>query len=187
MNPVATPTPPPLPLPDIRGIVPPQPYSLGAASLWALAIIAALLVVVLLIRYFYRRRAKPAPPLTPRAAAAARLLALRRKLEELDAREFGGEVCDVLRSYVGAQYRLRLDRQTSAEFLVSIAGSSVFSPLEQSLLAEFLNQCDLLKFARADATTAAKEHLLEQAEEFVAGSQAAPPPVPALAEPLAKS
>jgi hypothetical protein len=49
--------------------------------------------------------------------------------------------------------------------------SSPFSEDEKSLLEDFLNRCDLIKFARYEATTSDSELLLEEAIRFVKGGQ----------------
>jgi hypothetical protein len=166
LMPAATPEPP-----QLKDIVPPQPYFIPANYLWlAGGIIALLAAAYLAWRCFRRFIAKPPPRPNPRQAAAARLRELLRRAPEMDARLFGTEVCDVLRVFIGEQYRLHPERQTSAEFLASIAGSTHFTPRDHALLAAFLEQCDLLKFARHDAALPAKERLIEQATEFVEGS-----------------
>ena len=126
--------------------------------------------------WFLLRRPKTVvgPTFTPRQIAARRLQELEAQMDDLDARAFGGAVADVLRVYIGAQYGLHPERQTSEEFLASITGSRAFSVTEHALLREFLAGCDLLKFARADATLDGKRRLLVQALEFLEGS--APPP-----------
>ncbi len=90
--------------------------------------------------------------------------------------DFGAAVADVLRVYIGAQYGLHPERQTSEEFLSSITGSREFSVVEHALLREFLEGCDLLKFARADATLGNKRRLLRQAGDFLEDS-AQPPSI----------
>lgn len=186
MNPAAT------PLPDIRDIVPPHPYFLPAQYLWLLLAAVALVAAGWWAAVWFRQTRKIAP-LTPRQVAALRLQDLQRNIENIDPRTFGGEVCDVLRIYIGNQYGLHPERQTSSEFLNSITGSTVFTPAEHGLLADFLEHCDLLKFAQHDATLPAKQSLLEQATNFlehtgpVAHIPEAPPvpapsPAPALIE-----
>lgn len=166
---------------DIRSIVPPQPFSLYASWPW-LAVAGGCLVLAALVFWFLvrRRPAQLAPGLrlTPRQLAARRLQELEAQMDTLGAREFGGEVADVLRVFIGAHYGLHPERQTSEEFLASIGGSRTFSVVEHSLLREFLEGCDLLKFARADATLAGKRRLLVQAREFLEGSAQTPPPLP---------
>ena len=68
------------------------------------------------------------------------------------------------------QYQLPVTRQTSVEFLNALAASSPFSGDEQSLLSDFLNRCDLIKFARYDATREDSRLLLGEADRFVKGA-----------------
>ena len=181
--------PTPTPLPDIRDIVPPHGFVLPVQYLWY--ILAALAVFVLgWLAAVYLRRARRIAPLTPRQVAAMRLQDLQRRIEETDPRTFGGEVCDVLRAYIGSEYGLHAQRQTSEEFINTISSSTVFQPAEHKLLQEFLQHCDLLKFARYDATLPAKQGLLDQAANFLENTgvppvtaplSTAPTPLPTMA------
>ena len=165
--------------PDIKDIVPPQPFYVSGSFWWLVIAGACLLwaapVLWLLLR---PKRQPPAPLPSPREVAERRLRELEARMEHLDARTFGGAVCDVLRGYIGAEFGLAAERQTSPEFLASIGGSRVFSVREHHVLAEFLEACDLLKFARADATLDRKRHLLRQAGEFLENSSRPPQPPP---------
>ncbi len=173
----ATPLPSASPAPDIRSIVPPQPFYIAAGGFW-LVLAGVCLALAGLVLWLILRRAKTVvvgPVLTPRQVAARRLHELDAQMHTLDAREFGGAVADVLRVFIGAEYGLKPERQTSEEFLGSITGSRKFSTGEHALLRDFLGGCDLLKFARADATLDGKRRLLIQALEFLEGSAQAPP------------
>lgn len=157
--------------PDIRSIVPPQPYYLGGGWWWLAAVGVCLALAALAAWMFLRKPKKPAAPaLTPRQLAAQQLRELETRMDAMDARTFGGAVADVLRVYIGAQYHMHPERQTSEEFLASITDSRAFSTVEHALLTEFLDGCDLLKFARADATHEGKRRLLKQAADFLEDS-----------------
>ena len=168
--------------PDIRGIVPPQPYFVNASP-WLLVLAAVCVLLALLVAWYLIFRTvapKPGPQLTPRERAEQRLRELAVRADRLDPRAFGNEVADVLRAYIGGQFGLHPERQTSQEFLGSVSGARAFTRSEHVLLTDFLEGCDLLKFARADATPERKQHLLSQAADFVRSS--APPPLPEKAE-----
>jgi hypothetical protein len=81
--------------------------------------------------------------------------------------------CEILRRYVTEQHGFPVTRQTSVEFLNALTKTSQFSSDEKSLLEDFLNRCDLIKFARYEATSADSELLLEEATRFVKGGQLA--------------
>jgi hypothetical protein len=54
-----------------------------------------------------------------------------------------------------------------------LAKASPFSTEEKSLLEDFLDRCDLIKFARYEATMSDSESLLQEAIRFVKGGQLA--------------
>ena len=177
---------PTTPPPDIRSIVPPQPFYIQAGGFWLVVAGVCLVLALVALWFLLRRPTKVSvPTFTPRQLAAQRLQELEARIDTLDARAFGGAVADVLRVYIGAQYGLQPERQTSEEFLSSITGSRTFSVVEHALLREFLESCDLLKFARADATRDGKRRLLGQALDFLEGSAQTPPPLSASLTPAA--
>lgn len=100
---------------------------------------------------------------------------LRARSAELDAYALSIAVSDILRSYVSAQFGLRATKQTSVEFLESVRASKNFTDRDRALLADFLETCDLVKFARHEATAAESARLLDEASEFV--NQKGEPPV----------
>ena len=155
----------------------------GIAPVWLwLSLAAVLIVAAALVWWFYfrnRPRKPPVPSLSPRQIATARLQEILTRMHDMAPRDFGNEVCDILRAFIGAQYGLQPERQTSPEFLEFVGRSHAFSTHEHALLQDFLDGCDLLKFARLDATRDAKERLVQEATEFLEGSAPrTPPPLP---------
>jgi uncharacterized protein DUF4381 len=159
---------------DIHEIAPPVDYSLVPP--WVIyAAIAAGLVLLGLLGWWIRKRAlRPKPVESPRARALAALERITREMEMLTPYQFSIAVSDILRGYVTEQYNLPVTRQTSVEFLEMLAKSSPFSSDEKSLLQEFLGRCDLIKFARYDATPDDSRQLLEEARQFVKGARLEP-------------
>jgi hypothetical protein len=159
----------------LNDISPPVDYSL--IPTWAVFVAAFLTLVLIgaLTWWFMRwRRRRPKRQQTQRERALELLERARAEINRLTPYEFSIRVSDILRRYVTAQYHLPLTRQTSVEFLESLARTSSFSEDEQSLLGDFLNRCDLIKFARYEATTADSELLLDEALRFVKGGQLEP-------------
>lgn len=93
------------------------------------------------------------------------------QVERVNPYEFSIRVSNILRGYVTEQYGLPLTRQTSVEFLEQLARNQQFSGDEKTLLQDFLNRCDLIKFARYQATSADSRMLLEEATRFVKGGE----------------
>ena len=113
------------------------------------------------------------PPKLPREIALEELERISLEIDAMNPYQFSIRVSDILRRYVTNQYALPVTRQTSVEFLTALAKSSPFSANEKSLLEDFLNRCDLIKFARYEATSADSHLLLEEATRFVKGEQLA--------------
>jgi hypothetical protein len=132
------------------------------------AVAAALLLVGLTIWLVKRWRNRPVVVPTPRARALDLLARIETEIERLTPYQFSIRVSDILRRYVTEQYQLPVTRQTSVEFLNALAATS-FTGDEQLLLTDFLNRCDLIKFARYDATREDSRLLLDEAERFVKG------------------
>ncbi len=156
------------PAPSLRDIAGPieAPMPLWLMLLIVLGAIAAVSLLGWLIMVLARR--KPAvPPLTPRQIAVRALADLRAQLHSLAPYDFSVAVSDILRRFIDAQFHLRSERQTSPEFLASIQHATSFSSDDQRLLSEFLDRCDLVKFARADADESTSEALLASASNFV--------------------
>ena len=120
------------------------------------------------------KRRKPAvPPKLPREIALEELGRISAEIEKMSPYQFSIRVSDILRKYVTQQYGLPATRQTSIEFLTALAKVSPFSAEEKSLLEDFLNRCDLIKFARYEGTTSDSELLLGEAIRFVKGGELA--------------
>jgi hypothetical protein len=158
---------------EFHDIVPPVGYSL--VSPWLIFAIAFVVLSLLgfVIWWFARRRKQPLPPKLPRQIALEELERIRDEIERVGAYEFSIRVSDILRRYVTRQYGLPATRQTSIEFLTALANASPFSADEKSLLEDFLNRCDLIKFARYEATSADSNLLLDEAIHFVKGARLA--------------
>jgi Domain of unknown function (DUF4381) len=154
-------------------IAPPVDYSF--VPTWAIFLASFVgLSLIGLIVWLIRRNLKPvAPPKLPREIALEELERISGEIETMDPYLFSIRVSDILRHYVTNQYALPVTRQTSVEFLTLLAKSSPFSANERSLLEDFLNRCDLIKFARYEASSADSRLLLEEATRFVKGEQLA--------------
>jgi hypothetical protein len=158
---------------EFHDIAPPVDYSLIPPWVIFVAAFVGLSLVGLLMWWFARKRKQPQPPKLPREIALEELELIRDQIERINPYRFSIRVSDILRRYVTEQYALPVTRQTSVEFLTALARSSPFSEDERSLLEDFLNRCDLIKFARYEATSADSRLLLEEATRFVKGGQLA--------------
>jgi hypothetical protein len=154
---------------EFHDIAPPIDYSLISPWLIFLGAFILLTAIGLIVWFVAKSFRRPTPPQPPRERALALLEQIRAQITVMNPYRFSIHVSDVLRRYVTEQFGLPVTRQTSVEFLNGLRGSSPFSDEEKSLLEDFLNRCDLIKFARYEATTSDSELLLEEAIRFVKG------------------
>lgn len=152
-------------------ISPPVDYSL--TPWWVVFLISFVVLSILgSVIWWIMQRPKPSrPPKLPRQRALEALEVMDEEVERMNPYEFSIRLSDILRSFVTEQYGLPLTRQTSVEFLERLARNPQFSGDEKSLLQDFLNRCDLIKFARYQATSADSRMLLEEAMRFVKGGK----------------
>jgi hypothetical protein len=158
---------------ELHDIAPAVDYSLIPPWLVFVIAFVALSLLGLVVWLFAKRRKPPVPPKLPRDLALEELEHISREIEGMSPYQFSIRVSDILRKYVTQQYGLPATRQTSIEFLTALAKASSFSTEEKTLLEDFLNRCDLIKFARYEATTSDSELLLQEAIRFVKGGQLA--------------
>ena len=158
---------------EFHDIAPPVDYSLIPPWLVFAIAFVVLSLLGLVVWWFAKRRKPELPPKAPREIALGELGQIRAEIGRMSAYQFSIRVSDILRRYVTQQYGLPATRQTSIEFLTAAAKAPSFSTDDKSLLEDFLNRCDLIKFARYEATSADSRLLLEEATRFVKGEQLA--------------
>ena len=158
---------------EFHDIASPVDYSLISPWLVFVVVFVALSLLGLVVWLFAKRRKPPLPPKLPRQIALEELERIGCEIQTMSPYQFSISVSDILRKYVTQQYGLPATRQTSIEFLTAVAKASPFSAEEKSLLEDFLNRCDLIKFARYEATTSDSELLLGEAIRFVKGAELA--------------
>jgi hypothetical protein len=95
-------------------------------------------------------------------------------------REFSIAISDIVRRYIEDEFKITATHRTTEEFLRDLLGSSNASlAAHRNLLAQFLEQCDLAKFAGVGLSVRIMESLHQSARSFVIESSK---PLPA-AEP----
>jgi hypothetical protein len=114
-----------------------------------------------------RRRRRPRA-LLPFEAALQRLEEIRPLMQPESAREFSIAVTDIVRSYIEQRFDVTATHRTTEEFLHDLLASSNPSlARHRGLLAEFLQQCDLVKFAGMSLSRQSMESLQQSARAFV--------------------
>lgn len=147
----------------------------AAAGLLALVAVAAIVAVR---RLRGRRRggasaasapSAPPPPAAPHETALAALAALRaRGPATTEAMEpFYRELSGIVRRYLEERYGLHAPERTTEEFIREATDSGAIAPAHRERLQAFLEQCDLVKFARHRPAAGDAAAALEAAERFV--------------------
>jgi hypothetical protein len=128
----------------------------------------------------HRRSSSRPRVLLPFEAALQRLEDIRRLLDPASAREFSIAVSDIVRRYIEDQFKVTATHRTTEEFLHDLLESSNAALAgHRNLLAQFLNQCDLAKFAGVGLSVRIMETLHQSARSFVIESSK---PLPAAAQ-----
>jgi hypothetical protein len=115
-----------------------------------------------------RRLTAAPPPLTPDRRALRELTAAEQDLAAGgDAETFATRLAAAVRHYLAERFELPDLQQTTAEFLGSVGQVPQFPAARQELLRDFLERCDLAKFARADTSAEECRQLAEMARTLV--------------------
>jgi Domain of unknown function (DUF4381) len=146
---------------DIRG-----PKLIAPGWMWPALLAAGVLLAG--GGYWVWRRRGHSRVLLPHEIALQRLEAARASMQPANAREFTTAVSDIIRGYIEQRFSVTATRRTTEEFLRDLF-ETTDTPLarHRTLLGEFLNQCDLVKFAAMSLTLRDMESLHQSARAFV--------------------
>jgi hypothetical protein len=161
---------------EIYDIRPPLFFLHSWLWLWiVLATLAALALLILLWRRF-----GPGAQLNPKTAyelALEKLERARGLMNEDDPAPYAVAVSEAIRTYLGQRFQSPSTRRTTEEFLRQMEADPD-TPLagHRDLLRDFLQACDLLKFARYRPGMPELEQVQERAASFVTATKPAPEP-----------
>lgn len=154
------------PAEDIRDIRGPK----SIFPLWQVAALlagGALLTVGGYAAWRWRRR-RPLRKLQLFEIALQRLEAIRTLMQPSSVREFSIAISDIVRRYIEDGFTVTATHRTTEEFLHDLLESSNAAlAAHRNLLAEFLHQCDVAKFAGVSLSTQIMESLHQSARSFV--------------------
>lgn len=155
-------------LDDLRLLEPPQPFHINP---WlAAAVVAAIVLIGWLVRRRLATRDVRAHAKAVQKAyedALAGLEKLFALVDREESRPYAIESSAIVRQYIETRFNLSAPRWSTEEFLEEATRSPNLASAYQSLLAEFLRICDLLKFARTLANKNELTKLHEAAVRFV--------------------
>src|SRR5439155_19977375 len=157
---------------DIRGVKPPVAVPNDWAwVLWVLGTAVALAAAVWAWRRWQKQRVHKltVPPTPPHVRARQRLHAALTHIQ--DPRLFCGEVSDALRVYLEERFRFHAPERTTEEFMIELQNTNILATQQKQSLTDFLQSCDLVKFARYEPAEAALRDLHDCALRLVDETQ----------------
>ena len=163
---------------SLRDIKPPVEIPSGWIWVWiAVVVLAGAVAALLAWRYWRKRRLEiPAEPPVPAHIRA------RKKLEEALAllgqpREFCILVSDTIRWYLEERFDFHAPERTTEEFLYELQSTELLTRDQKESLGEFLNRCDLVKFAKYEPGEPELRDLHAAALRLVEETEPEPAPV----------
>jgi hypothetical protein len=152
--------------------------------LWIISIAAVIVVAVAAWLFWRYRRNKAAaalvvPPVPPHVRARRRLERALSLISE--PKPFSIAVSDALRAYLEERFNFHAPERTTEEFLYELQSTNLLTVAQKQSLAEFLESCDLIKFAKYEPAETALRALHDAALRLV--NETEPRWVPPAAEP----
>jgi len=147
-----------------------MPRQASYTWIWALGVVAVAAVAGLWL-YLRRKQVKELVRIFKPAHEIAyeRLRALVK--EDLvgagKIKEFYERISDILRHYIEHRFSLRAPERTTEEFLAELTNTDVLPATEKQRLGEFLQHCDLVKFAKHNPTTQQIQETFDLVKDFI--------------------
>jgi hypothetical protein len=165
---------------DIRDIKPPVEIPNYWMWLWiGLGALAVLILLLLVWRYLHKRmtQASVVPPVPAHVRA-------KQKLQEALAfitqpKPFCILVSDTIRTYLEERFTFHAPERTTEEFLHELQGTDLLASEQKEKLGEFLESCDLVKFAKYEPGETELRNLHDSALRLV--EETVPQPEPSTA------
>lgn len=163
---------------DIKG-------SLELAAKMPVLVLGVLILLVLLLAglagwYFYQKKIKQESPVPLRPPHEIALEELSR-IEQMDLiakrqiKEYYYLISNCLRKYVEDRFGLRAPEQTTEEFIESLTRGNALEGRFVNLLKEYLDHCDLVKYAKLEPGAEEIRKALETTRRFIEETKPLPP------------
>lgn len=155
---------------DIEDVVdiPPQP-----SYAWAWILGGLLLLGSGLGLWYYVKKRRPLEivrifkPAHELAYERLHALVQDNLIETGQIKAFYERISNILRHYIEDRFRLRAPEQTTEEFLQELSRTDALAPDDKSGLREFLESCDLVKFARHEPQTEQIQTTFDLVKTFI--------------------
>ena len=162
---------------DITGtLMPPkEPLSPGVWAAIVGAVVGAAALLGLLIGWLRRLARRPAPPALPEIWALRALAELEAAglIDRGRAKQYYYSLSEIVRVYIERKFGLAAPEMTTEEFLGTLARNRGALPYDADRLRDFLQACDLVKYAAFTPRAAEAEQALSIARAFIDATAAA--------------
>ena len=160
---------------DIEGVVeiPKEPSFWWAWMLGVIAVLGALGTWLWLRRRRVKELVRIFKPAHELAYERLRVLVKEDLVGTGRIKEFYERVSDILRHYIEHRFSLRAPERTTEEFLYELASTNVLPETDKESLAQFLQHCDLVKFARHEPTSEQIQQAFDLVKAFIEKTKSA--------------
>jgi len=140
-------------------------YIIGGTVVGVLVLL--LVGVPMLVRWLGRPEELPPVPAHVIAYEQMRKLVEDRLPEQGRVEEYYVRLSDICRHYIENRFGLRAPERTTEEFLLIMAGTSYLREPHKELVQDFLEHCDLVKFAQYGPAVEEMEEAFASAKRLV--------------------
>lgn len=137
---------------------------------WLAAILAIMCAIVLAVLLLKKKKKYHQSPLLPHEHAIKALDAVQGLMTPEQSRAFAVNVADILRTYIEERFRVFQPNLTTREFLYQLTRRPSDNEMllaHNTLLHDWLNHCDMVKFARYTLSRAEMEQMVAQVRQFI--------------------
>ena len=156
---------------DIRDIAPPVDFPSNNYPFYLLLIVLGSALLVSLINFFLKRfkKLKPQGIKPAWVIADERLEALRNLNLPSNGKikEYYTLLADIIRRFMEVRFSVRVPEMTTQEFLGYLRDSRHLNLEHNELLKEFLNSCDMVKFAKYGPSLKETETSFDMAKKLI--------------------
>ena len=159
---------------DVRGIKPPVAISKSYFRLYIIiAIVLGVLAIAAAIIFLYRGKKKevefvPAPlPAHQIAYNELENLKALNLISEGRIKEYYYRLSNIVRHYIESRFRLMAPERTTEEFLAEMTVTDRLAGVHKELISNFLEHCDMVKFAAYGPDSLEIENSFDSATKLV--------------------
>lgn len=142
-------------------------------SYWWIWLLFSACIITGIIVWLNRRRRKAEElirifkPAHEIAYERLRVLVEQDLVKAGKTKQFYERISDILRHYIEHRFNLRAPERTTEEFLAELTSTNVLGNEDQRRLGEFLQHCDLVKFAKYNPITEQIQRTFDLVKDFI--------------------